>query len=70
MQTRGHSALETIANVVIGYIGAVTSQVVLFPLFGITVKPSTNLVMGAWFTVVSVIRSYTVRRLFARWESR
>jgi len=70
MQKRKHSAFETIANVVVGYIAAVSSQTLLFPLFGITVTARTNFVMGTWFTVISVVRSYTMRRLFARWEAR
>jgi hypothetical protein len=70
MQNRRSSALETLANVIVGYIGAVSSQAMLFPLFGIPVKPLTNLVLGAWFVVISIVRSYTLRRIFARWESR
>ena len=70
MQKRKHSALETVANVVGGYIAAVTSQTVLFPFIGITIPARTNLVIGVWFTLISVFRSYTMRRLFARWEVR
>jgi hypothetical protein len=62
--------METVANVLVGYAGAVSSQMVLFPLFGVTVKPATNFIMGAWFTVISLVRSYTMRRVFTRWEGR
>ena len=68
MQTRRHSALEAAANIVVGYIGAVGSQMILFPLFGISVSHSTNLLMGGWFTAISIVRSFTLRRLFSSWE--
>ena len=68
MQSRKHSAVETFANVLVGYVSAVASQFIVFPLFGITVPLKTNFIMGVWFTVTSVIRSYAMRRLFKRWE--
>lgn len=64
MQSRAQSAVEAVANVAIGYGVAVAAQVVLFPLFGIDVSMQTNLAIGAAFTVVSLVRSYVVRRLF------
>lgn len=68
MQSRKRSAMETIANVVVGYAAAVASQFAIFPLFGIHVSSETHLAIGAWFTIASVIRSYAMRRLFNRWE--
>jgi len=64
MQTRRFSFLESLVNVGIGYGVAVLTQVVVFPLFGIRVPLRDNLVIGAIFTVISVVRSYTVRRVF------
>ena len=69
MQSQRHSALETVANVVAGYTAAVASQFAVFPLFGIHVSSETHFAIGAWFTVMSVIRSYVMRRLFNRWEA-
>jgi hypothetical protein len=68
MQSRKNSAVETIANIVIGYLAAVASQLLIFPAFDIAVPMRTNFIIGAWFTIMSVVRSYTVRRLFNRWE--
>ena len=64
MQTRFQSALEAVANVAVGYGVAVASQAVIFPLFGIHVALRDNLAIGAWFTVVSLVRSYVLRRWF------
>ena len=63
-QTRLQSALESAANVAVGYLVALASQLVVFPLFGIHIPFSTNLAIGAWFTVISLVRSYVLRRWF------
>lgn len=63
-QSRKHSALESAANIAIGYVIAMVAQVLIFPLFGISIGLGQNLSIGAAFTVVSLIRSYALRRLF------
>ena len=64
MQSRRQSMIETAASVTIGYLVALASQIAIFPLFGIHATLSNNLMIGAWFTVISVIRGYAVRRFF------
>lgn len=64
MQTKTHSIIESLTNVIIGYVVAFLSQIIIFPMFGIYVPLSDNLLIGAWFTVISIIRSYVVRRYF------
>ena len=66
MQTRKHSAIESTANVVIGYLVAVFSQVLVFPLFDIHIPLGDNLLIGLWFTGISLARSYTIRRWFTK----
>ena len=63
-QSRAHSAAESVANVAIGYGVAVASQIVILPLFGVHLPLADNLAIGAWFTAISLVRSYAVRRLF------
>lgn len=63
-QSRIESLIESIVNIIIGYGVALISQIAVFPLFGINVPISTNLCIGAWFTVISLIRSYIIRRFF------
>ncbi len=46
------SLVESIANVMIGYGIAVTTQVMVFPLFGIHVGLADNLRIGAAFTIL------------------
>lgn len=63
-QTRIDSLIESLINILIGYGVALTSQIVIFPIFGINVPIGTDLWIGAWFTAISLIRSYIIRRWF------
>lgn len=63
-QTRTESAIESVVNIMIGYTVSLLSQLVVFPLFGIVIPLADNLLIGAWFTVISLIRSYVIRRVF------
>lgn len=67
-QPLSHSALESIANVAIGYGVALVSQLAVFPLFGIYVPLTTNLWISVWFTGISLVRSFVVRRVFNGWR--
>lgn len=64
MQSRWMSLLESAANIAVGFLVALASQLVVFPLFDIHVPLSTNMAIGAFFTVVSLARSYVIRRYF------
>lgn len=63
-QSRRHSALESIVNVAIGYGVAIASQLAIFPMFGIHIPLGDNLLIGMWFTAISIVRSYALRRYF------
>ena len=66
MQSKTHSLIESLTNVVIGYLVAVISQLIVFPWFNIYIPLADNLLIGGWFTAISIIRSYVVRRAFNR----
>jgi hypothetical protein len=63
-QTRLGSLTESCINVAIGYGVALASQILVFPLFGINIPLSSNMAIGAIFTIISIVRSYCVRRVF------
>ncbi len=65
-QSKTLSLIEAIANIVIGYTIAVASQCIIFPIFDLHVDLKTNMKMGLLFTIVSLVRSYTLRRIFNR----
>ncbi len=63
-QSRLMSLVESLANVLVGYGVAVATQMVVFPIFGLAVTVTENLLIGLIFTVVSIVRSYALRRGF------
>ena len=63
-QTRLMSLVESVANVIVGYGVAVLTQILIFPIFGLHTALAQNLKMGAIFTVVSIARSFALRRVF------
>jgi hypothetical protein len=64
MQPRIESLIESLANIAVGYLVAVGSQMLVFPMFGIDVPTRTNFLIGLWFTGISLVRSYALRRVF------
>lgn len=69
-QSKKFSLIESIVNVVIGYTINFTAQIFIFPVFGVYISTTANLEMGAIFTIISIVRSYTLRRMFNLWHNR
>ena len=63
-QSRLMSFVESMANVAIGYGVAVATQIVVYPVFGLHASLNDNLLLGGIFTLISIARSYLLRRLF------
>lgn len=63
-QSRVMSLAESLANVIVGFGLAVVTQLLVFPLFGLHTTLAENLTIGAIFTLVSIGRSYCLRRMF------
>jgi hypothetical protein len=63
-QSRLMSLVKTVANVIVGYGAAVVTQILIFPIFGLHATLAQNLKMGLVFSVVSIARSFALRRLF------
>jgi hypothetical protein len=58
------SFVEAITNVVAGCFLALLTQILLFPIFALRLTLAENMAIAAVFTIVSIIRSYVLRRLF------
>lgn len=69
-QSRLMSVIESLANVVVGYGVAVMTQIAIFPLFGLRATLAQSMAIGSVFTVVSIGRSYMLRRIFERLRER
>jgi hypothetical protein len=63
-QSRTQSLLEAATNVVVGYLLAIATQLAVFPLFGLEAAFGEHLAIGGAFVLVSLVRSYLLRRLF------
>ena len=64
-QSRTGSLIESLVNVVVGFaINFGVNLIVLPVFFGHSISLASNLQMGLIFTVVSVARSYAIRRWF------
>lgn len=69
MQSRWMSLVEATTNIMVGYGVAVLTQLVVFPFFGLLTSLGENMLIGAIFTVISLVRSFALRRLFNRFHS-
>lgn len=63
-QSRLTSLLETTASTAIGFGVTVCVSPFVYPLFGHTFSYAQNVGLAAFFTLISVVRAYVVRRWF------
>lgn len=68
MQSRLNSFYETCVNIFIGYWINFLGNWFILPLFGFKVTFSQNIQIGLLFTIVSILRSYLIRRFFNKKE--
>jgi len=70
-QSKSMSLLEAVTNTVVGLFLAFMVNAALMHWTGVTASPMQNLLIVSGHTVVSVVRSYLLRRLFnAGWRPR
>ena len=64
-QTVKGSLAEATANIAVGFGVNFTANLLILPLFGFTsLSVSKNLAIGLLYTVISLVRSYVLRRWF------
>ena len=63
-QSKKQSAIESMTNVLVGYGVALSSQLIIFPFYDINIAIEDNIIIGVWFTLISLVRSYVIRRYF------
>ena len=66
MQSKRRSLIESCANIAVGMGVALGSQYLIFPWFGIHVGHRAHIMITVYFTVISLVRSYVLRRMFTR----
>ncbi len=63
-QSKIASLLEAVSNILIGYAIAVTAQIYILPLIGVHIDMRHQLILANYMTVISLARSYALRRFF------
>lgn len=63
-QSRTMSLVEAVANVLAGFGIAVVSQILIFPAFGVQMTVAQNVKLASAFTLISICRSFALRRIF------
>lgn len=64
-QSRTDSFMEAMVNVVIGLvISTIANHIILPATLGVTPTLGQNVLIGVAFTIISLVRSYALRRLF------
>lgn len=63
-QSRKGSLTEALINVAIGFSINYCANLLVFPLFGMHISMTDNVLLGAIYTVISIVRSYVIRRWF------
>ena len=64
MQTKKQSFLESITNTLVGFIISLAATFVIFPIVGVASTGAKNIAITLFFTIISVLRGYVVRRFF------
>ena len=63
-QTQLGSFVEAWANIAIGFTINWSANMLILPLFGFKVTGAQAFGIGVFFTVISLVRSYVLRRWF------
>lgn len=63
-QTKLSSFIEALMNVAIGFSINYIANLLIFPLFDMHISLIDNLWMGMIYTIISIVRSYVIRRWF------
>ncbi len=64
MQSRTGSFLEAWANIAVGFSINWVANLMILPLYGFPINGGQAFSMGLIFTAISLVRSYTLRRVF------
>lgn len=69
-QSKKRSFAEAWINIAIGFGINFTANMLIFPLFGWHISASQNLWLGVIYTLISLVRSYCIRRWMNRGDTR
>lgn len=64
MQSKLQSLWEAWVNILIGFSVNFIANMLILPLFGFNITVGDNLIIGVIYTLISLARSYAIRRWF------
>lgn len=64
MQTRLMSLVETMTNILVGLVISFLSQIVIFKIYNVALSTQQNVEITLYFTIISILRNYALRRFF------
>lgn len=67
-QSRLDSFVESTTNILVGFSVATLSNLLVLPAFGFSPSVRQSLGISLWFTGISFVRSYVLRRVFNNWS--
>lgn len=68
MQSKLDSLLESFTNILIGFTVATISNFIVLSMFGYNVTASDSILIAIVFTIISLVRSYMIRRVFNKYK--
>lgn len=69
MQTRLQSFIESCTHIAIGFILNLIFQIIIYHALNIKVNFDQNIMIGIYFTFISLTRTYLIRRYFNKKHS-
>jgi len=69
-QTKKQSFIEACTNTAVGFGISLLFIFIILPLLGIHSTPGKNVTITLYFTVISIARSYVLRRFFNRTKAK
>lgn len=63
-QSKKQSLVESLTNVSIGFSVSLCSTFAILPILNIESSVSKNITMTIYYTIISIVRSYLIRRFF------
>lgn len=63
-QSKSMSMVEAVVNTVVGLVIAMVATAAICKAYGIPMTWENNFIITFWMTVLSIVRSYLLRRIF------
>lgn len=64
MQSKRNSLIEAVTNTAIGFLISLSATFIIFPILDIESSGGKNVIVVLFFTAISIVRGYVLRRIF------